>query len=172
MRAEKTILVNHIQSQMEESNVFFLISFMGLTVEKQEELKAQLREKDAVLQVFKNTLIKKAAEGQSFAAISDLDLVGGTALVTTASDEPAQVAKVIKAFAKENEAVTFKAAFLEGDVLEADDAASVADMLTKDQARAQLLGLLNQVPTSLVRVLDAKAASIVYVINAILEKKK
>ncbi len=45
-------------------------------------------------------------------------------------------------------------------------------MLTKDQARAQLLGLLNQVPTSLVRVLDQKAATIVYVLNAIVEKNK
>ena len=171
MRQEKTVLVNHIQSILDDSNNFFLISYMGLSVAELEELKAELRGQDATLQVHKNTLIKKAAEGKPYSDISNLELTGGTAVVYSAG-EPAEVAKTIKKFAKTNEQVEFKAAFVDGEVLGADKAVTVADMLTKDQARAQLLGLLNQVPTSLVRVLDQKAASIVYLLNAIVEKKK
>ena len=171
MRQEKTVLVNHIQSILDDSNNFFLISYMGLSVAQLEELKGELRNNDAILQVHKNTLIKKAAEGKPYSDLTNLELTGGTAVVYSAG-EPADVAKTIKKFAKENEEVTFKAAFVDGEVLDAKTAVTVADMLTKDQARAQLLGLLNQVPTSLVRVLDQKAASIVYVLNAIVEKKK
>ncbi len=171
MRQEKTVLVNHIQSILDDSNNFFLISYMGLSVEQLEGLKNELRENDAILQVHKNTLIKKAAEGKPYSDLSNLELTGGTAVVYSAG-EPAVVAKTIKKFAKDNEEVSFKAAFVDGEVLDADKAVTVADMLTKDQARAQLLGLLNQVPTSLVRVLDQKAASIVYLLNAIVEKKK
>lgn len=171
MRQEKTILVDHIQSILDESNNFFLISYMGLNVSQLEELKSELKEKEASLQVHKNTLIKKAAEGKPYSDLSNLELTGGTAIVC-GSGEPADVAKTIKKFAKANEEVSFKAAFVDGEVLDADKSVTVADMLTKDQARAQLLGLLNQVPTSLVRVLNEKAATIVYVLNAIVEKNK
>ena len=171
MRTEKTLIVNHIQEQLDESNGFFLISFMGLSVAKQEELKASLREQESVLQVHKNTLIKKASEGKPYSGISELELTGGTALVYGSGEAP-EVAKVIKKFAKENEEVEFKASYIDGEVLDADQSVQVADMLTKDQARQQLVSLLNQVPTSLVRVLNAKASSIAYVINAIIEKKK
>ena len=43
---------------------------------------------------------------------------------------------------------------------------AIADLPGKDALRAQLLGLLVAVPTGLVRVLNAKASSIVNVINA------
>ena len=43
---------------------------------------------------------------------------------------------------------------------------AIAALPSKDQLRAQLLGLLAAVPTGLVRVLNAKVSSIVNVINA------
>ena len=43
---------------------------------------------------------------------------------------------------------------------------AIAALPSKDQLRAQLLGLLVAVPTGLVRVLNAKVSSIVNVINA------
>ena len=43
---------------------------------------------------------------------------------------------------------------------------AIAALPSKDQLRAQLLGLLPAVPTGLVRVLNAKVSSIVNVINA------
>ena len=171
MRQEKPIIVNEIQETLDNSSFFFLVSYMGLSVKQQEELKSQLRDKEAYLQVQKNQLIKKAAEGKEYAEVAETDLTGGTAIVF-GSGEPADSAKVIKEFAKKNDEVTFKLAFVDGQVLDAKSAALVAEMPTKDEARAMLLGLLNQVPTSLVRVLNEKVATIAYVLNAVIEKKK
>ena len=170
MRQEKPIIVNEIQKTLDNSSFFFLVSYMGLTVKAQEELKGQLRDKDAYMQVQKNQLIKKAAIGKDYAEVADAELVGSTAIVF-GSGEPADSAKIIRTFAKTNEEVSFKLAFVDGQVLDAKSAVLVADMPTKDQARAMLLGLLNQVPTSLVRVLNEKVATIAYVLNAVIEKK-
>ena len=95
MRQEKTILVDHIQTILDESNNFFLISYMGLNVSQLEELKTELKANEATLQVHKNTLIKKAAEGKPYSDLSNLELTGGTAIVC-GSGEPADVAKTIK----------------------------------------------------------------------------
>ena len=169
MRPEKQIMVNHIQELLEDKD-FFLISYMGLTVAQQEELKAKLRECNAELQVHKNKLIQKAAADKAYSEISEIEITGGTAVVTGTGEAP-EAAKVIKEFAKENEVVTFKAAYVDGTVLDAAGAKQIADLPTKDVARAMLLGVLNAAPQQLVSVLNAKAATILNVLNAYKDKK-
>ena len=77
------------------------------------------------------------------------------------------VAKAIKAFSNETKGVlSAKGGYFDGEVLNAEQVIAIADLPGKDALRAQLLGLLVAVPTGLVRVLNAKASSIVNVINA------
>lgn len=171
MRQEKTLIAKHIQEKLDESSHFFLVSYMGLSVKLQEELKGQLREKEAYLEVQKNTLIKKAAEGKDYADLANAELSGGTAIVF-GSGEPSDSAKILKSFAKANKELEFKLAFVDGQVLDANSAALVAEMPSKDEARAMLLGTLNAVPTGLVRVFDQKATTLLYALNAVIEKKK
>jgi large subunit ribosomal protein L10 len=156
MRPENPTIVKHIQSELASSDYFFLISYQGMSVKKQEVLKAQLREKGAKLQVHKNALIQKACEGTAYADLSGLELNGGTAVAYGAGEAPV-TAKVIQSFAKDNDKVVFKAAFFEGQVLKGKSAEGVADMLTKDQARASLLRLLKEPAAMFVRVLNARA---------------
>ena len=163
MRQEKPIIVEHIQSILDESGNFLLVSYMGMPVKKQEELKNLLSEKSALFQVHKNKLIKKAAVGKDYAGLADIELEGGTAIVY-GEGEPSEWAKVIKKFAKDNEQLEFKAAFFEGELLDKSKAGQVAEMPSKDEARAmvlralmsgpqKLVGILNQVPGGLATVI-------------------
>jgi len=170
MRPEKPIIVEHIQSILDESGNFLLVSYMGMSVKKQEEFKAKLREKNAVFQVHKNKLIHKAAEGKDYAGLSDISLEGGTAIVT-GEGEPSEWAKVVKDFAKENEEVVFKAAFVEGEVLDADKAKLVADLPTKDEARAKLLSALMSGPQQLVGILNTSVSGIATLLQNYADKQ-
>ena len=156
MRPEKPTIVKQIQSQLDASSHFIMISYMGLTVKKQEELKSQLRAKGVKLQVHKNQLLHKASAGKPYAKLADIALTGGTAVAFGTGEAP-ETAKVIKAFAKDNDKVKFKVAYFEGQIFEGKAAEGVADMLTKDGARAHLLRTLLEAPASLVRVLHAHA---------------
>jgi len=171
MRPEKTIIVEHIQNILEESGNFLLVSYMGMSVKKQEEFKGLLREKNALFQVHKNKLIKKAAEGKGYASLTDIDLGGGTGIVY-GEGEPSEWAKVVKEFAKENEEVAFKAAFVEGEVLDAGRAVSVAEMPTKDEARALLLSALMSGPQQLVGILNTSVSGLATVIKNYTEKQE
>ena len=170
MRPENQIIVNHIQELLEDKDHFFLVSYMGMSVSEQEDLKSKLRECNAVLQVHKNTLLKQASVDKGYSALSGVELTGGTALVTGSGEAP-EAAKVIQAFGKANENVVFKAAYVDGEVLDANAATMIAELPTKDVARAMLLGTLNGVASNLVGVLNAKAATILNVLNAIESKK-
>ena len=170
MRQEKPILVNHIQSILDESGNFLLVSYMGLSVRKQEELKTLLREKNALLQVHKNSLIKKASIDKDYSALSDIELTGGTAIVT-GEGEASEWAKVVKEFAKENEEVSFKAAFVEGELLDAKGAAQVAELPTKDEARAKLLSALMSGPQQLAGILRTSYSGLATVIKNYTDKE-
>ena len=170
MRPEKEIIVKHIQNILDESGIFLLVSYMGMSVKKQEEFKGLLREKNAVFQVHKNKLIKKAAEGKGYEGLSDITLEGGTGIVY-GEGEPSEWAKVVKDFAEENEEVSFKAAFVEGEVLAADRAKLVADLPTKDEARAKLLSALMSGPQQLVGILNTSVSGLATVIKNYTDKQ-
>lgn len=170
MRPEKPIIVEHIQSILDESGSFLLVSYMGMPVKKQEELKGLLKEKSALFQVHKNKLIKKAAEGKDYSGLADIQLEGGTAIVY-GEGEASEWAKVIKKFAKDNQAVSFKAAFFEGELLDSSKAAQVADMPSKDEARAQVLSVLMSGPQKLTGILNQSYGGLATVIKNYTDKE-
>ena len=171
MRFDKKALVSHIQKTVDGKDYFFLISYMGMTVGQQEELKVKLYEQKATLQVFKNSLIKEASKNQEYSAIANLDLNQGTALVTGEGEAPS-VAKLIKDFGKDNEVVQIKVAYFDRQVLEQEEAVAVAKLPTKDVAHTQLLGVLNATSRNFVNVLNTRVTTIVNVLKAIKEKKE
>jgi large subunit ribosomal protein L10 len=164
MRPEKPIIVEHIQNLLDESGNFLLVSYSGISVKKQEELKGLLKGQNAQFQVHKNKLIKKAAEGKTYSAISDLELTGGTAIVY-GEGETSEWAKVVKKFAKDNEEVSFKGAFFEGELLDASKAAQVAELPSKDEARALVLSALMAGPQKLVGILNQVVSGVPSVIK-------
>jgi large subunit ribosomal protein L10 len=170
MRPEKTILVEHIQNVLDESENFLLVSYMGLSVEKQEKFKSLLREKNATFQVHKNKLIQKAAEGKGYKGLSDITLEGGTGIIY-GEGEPSAWAKVVKEFGKENEEVVFKAAFVEGEILDAGKAKLVAELPTKNEARALLLSAIISGPQQLVGILNTSVSGLATVIKNYTDKQ-
>ena len=116
--------------------------------------------------MLKNRFIKKMAELNGMTALAEYKLTGDTAMISGKGDA-GPVAKAIKAFSSETKGVlSAKGGYFDGELLDAQQVIAIADLPGKDALRAQLLGLLVAVPTGLVRVLNAKASSIVNVINA------
>jgi len=106
------------------------------------------------------------AELNGMTALAEFKLTGDTAMISGKGDA-GPVAKAIKAFSTETKGVlSAKGGYFDGEILNSEQVIAIADLPGKDALRAQLLGLLVAVPTGLVRVLNAKASSIVNVINA------
>ena len=62
MKAEKTLLIEEVLRKVNASPFLFVADYTGLTVDKFAELRKRLRACDAEIHVFKNNLVKKAAE--------------------------------------------------------------------------------------------------------------
>ena len=162
MRNEKHFLVKQISDMIGNADYVYFISFAGLTVKDFSELRNQLAAQNAVCHVLKNTLIRKAGEALKIEGLETIDFTQGTALVAAA--------KVLAEFGKKNDKVAAKGGYMDGAVLSPAEVGSLAELPSKPVLQAMLLGVLQAPSRNLVTVLNAKAASILNVLNAYKEK--
>ena len=166
MRQEKIQIGNDIAAMLTSSDFVYFVSYKGLTTAEMNSFRDKLYAAGANCHVLKNRVVRKVAELNGLDALANTKIVGDTAVVVGNGDASA-VAKVITEFtASTKEVLAPKCGYFEGAMLSAAEIKAIADLPSKDALRAQLLGLLNAVPTGLVRVLSAKAGSIINVINA------
>ena len=173
MRPEKRQMVADIGSLLKSSSYAFFVSYKGLTVKEFSAFRKVLADKQAECHVLSNNLIKKAAEINGMNALASVKLSGDTAVITGQGDAAA-VAKAIEEYVKASPKgfMAPKGGVFDGVALTASDFAAIAAMPPKPVLQAQLLGLLQAAPRGLVTVLNAKAASILNVINAYKEKRE
>jgi len=166
MRQERIQLGQDVAALLTGSDYLFFVTYKGLKVKDVDSFKKQLAPLGAECHVLKNRFIRKMAELNGMTALAEFKLTGDTAMISGKGDA-GPVAKAIKAFSSETKGIlSAKGGYFDGELLDAQQVIAIADLPGKDALRAQLLGLLVAVPTGLVRVLNAKASSIVNVINA------
>jgi large subunit ribosomal protein L10 len=165
MKAEKTLLIEDVLRRVNASPFLFVVDYTGLTVDKFEELRKRLRGAGAEIHVFKNTLVRKAAEKAGYPSDIGAALTGQTAVVTGEKDVCAS-AKVMKTFADEFEKPKMKAGVMDGKYLDPDALKALASLPSREVLLAQLLGVLQAPASKLVRLLNEPAASLARVLKA------
>lgn len=169
MRSEKTHLVNYIGGLLKDSDYVYFVSYKGLDVVAFSNFRNQLADNNAQCHVLKNRMIKKAAELFDIDALAEFELKDSTALISGTGD-PGAVAKVITEFGEKNKAVAAKGGYFEGAALSVSDVADIASLPPKEVLQAQLLGVLQAPARDFVCLLNAKAATILNVLNAYKDK--
>lgn len=147
-----------------------VISFQGLTVEKDYVLRKTLREANLGYRVVKNTLSRRAVEGTPLESLKE-SFVGMSAIAYSETD-PVSIAKVLSKFAKENPQIVFKAGVVEGRAINLKDIESLASLPSKEELVSKLLFLLNAPAQRLATVLNAVPRDLAIVINQVAEKKE
>jgi len=164
MRPEKQYLVEEVNNHLNKSDYVYLANYDRITVEETAELRASLAEHNAEFHVVKNSILGVAATAKEFPDLSE-HLNGPTAIVV-GGENPSGVAKVLGEFFKKKEKVDVKVGVLNDKTLDKAQIEALAKLPGLEALRAQLLGLLNQPGTGLVRVLNAVPQSVVNVLQA------
>ncbi|MGO3050602.1 50S ribosomal protein L10 [Staphylococcus casei] len=151
--------VDIIAEQLKNSVSTVIVDYRGLSVAEVTELRSQLREAGVEYKVYKNTMVRRAAEK---AGIDGLDefLVGPTAVATSTEDVVAP-AKVIAGFAKEHEALEIKVGVMEGSAISAEEVNTVGTLPSHDGLVSMLLS-----------VLQAPVRNFAYAVKAVGEEKE
>ncbi len=141
MASEKNLnlkkdVVKKITKQVEESETVILFTYQGLSVEDMVNLRRKLREVDAEVKVYKNTLVKLALNDLKL----DLDefLAGPNAILF--GKNLLESIKVLDTFAKENKTVEIKAGVIKGDIVSIDTIKEYATIPSMEGLLTMLAG--------------------------------
>ena len=148
----KQPVVDEIKAMLDGAVGAVVVDYRGLTVEQDTKLRKQLREAGVSYKVYKNTLIKRAAEGTEFAAL-DPHLEGPTALAVSKDDATAP-ARILAEFAKTAPKLELKASVVEGTYYDQAGTQVIATIPSREVLLGKLLGSIQSPITNLARVLN------------------
>jgi large subunit ribosomal protein L10 len=162
--AEKQVVVTEVKNIATKALSAVAADYRNLTVEQLTALRVEARKANVYLRVVKNTLARRAIADTSFACMQD-SLVGPL-ILGFSLDDPGAVARVFKDYVKTNDKLQVKLVAFGGKLLTPADLSVLASLPTYDQAIGQLLSVIkapiakltrtiNEVPTKLVRTLQA-----------------
>ena len=129
-----------------------VVDYRGLTVAQDTDLRKQLRDAGITYKVYKNTMIKRAAEGTDFAAL-DPALEGPTAIAVSKDDATA-AARILANFAKTADKLEIKAGVVEGTFYDEKGMQVIATIPSREILLGKLLGSIQSPITNFARVLN------------------
>jgi large subunit ribosomal protein L10 len=168
-RQNKENVVKRVAEGIKDSKSVIFANFQGLTVHQMEDLRNQCREQGVECLVTKKTLLKKAAK-EAGLDIDTKPFEGGVAVFFGAEDEVTS-AQIVSKFAKGAEVVKIFGGILEGKNIEAVQIKALAELPSKQELYAKLVGTINAPVSGFVNVLAGNVRSILNVLNAIKESK-
>lgn len=155
--------VEDLKARLDGVKTVVLTEYRGLTVQQLSDLRRQLRAVSAEYKVVKNRLARLAVKSSRLANLG-AHLKGPTGVIFSKED-PVAVAKALHSFARTNQALSIKAGFVEGQMLPPAELRALADLPSREQLRAQLVGMIQGTLSRLVGVLTAPQRELVYVLQ-------
>ena len=168
-KAFKNEKIEYFKKQFEQAKVAIVTDYRGLSVDEITQLRRALQKENSDFTVTKNTLCKIASKGTNFEAIESL-MQGPNAIAFGFGDE-VSAAKVVAKFIKENKKGEIIGGVMEGNILNADEAKKLANMPSREELYAKMLGSINSPASGIVYGVNGVMSALVRAIDAVAKQK-
>lgn len=171
-RKEREDAVAILSQRVRDTKGLIVLDYTGLNVEKVTALRKQIKGAGSELKVTKNTLLKIATRDTGFEPLH-ASLEGQTAVAFIDGD-PAQLAKILTKFVKDNPDMRFKirAGVLEKMFLSPESIEQLGNLPGREVLLGQFVGMLAAPLVGFVSVLSDIPRKFMRVLTAISEKKE
>ncbi|NEO98326.1 MAG: 50S ribosomal protein L10 [Symploca sp. SIO2E9] len=178
----KQEVVTGLKQVLSESQLAIVIDYQGLTVAEITDLRNRLRPTGSVCKVTKNTLMRRAVEGdENWQAMTEF-LAGSSAFMLVKDDIGGAI-RAYQDFQKATKKTEFRGGVMQGRALNQDQVKAIADLPSKEELIAQVAGAINslatklavsinEVPSSLGRSINEVPASLGRSFQALAAKKE
>lgn len=170
-RESKENQVAELAEKLKTSKSMVATDFRGLKMEEISELRKSLKKSGSDYKVVKITLLERAAKEAGFEEFEVSAFKGHPLAVSFGYEDVVAPAKIIFDQAKKNSKLEIVAGLLDGKVLTAGEVKNLAMLPSKEELLARVVGTLNAPISNFVSVLHGNLRSLVYVLDAINNKK-
>ena len=153
-KEQKQNYITEMANQFEKSKAVMVTHYQGLTMPQLDELRSKMREHGIVFKITKNRITKIAIGKTKCKDLSKL-FNGPTAVAF--GEDAIMSARILSRFAKENENLKLIGGIMDNEILDQAGVQNVANLPTLDEARANIIGILNASASKLVSILLARS---------------
>ena len=156
-------MVDELGQIFSEAGAVVVTHYTGLSVSEMTDLRARMRDAGARFKVTKNRLAKIALENTNRGSAADL-FAGPTGIAY--AEDPVAPAKVVTAYAKENEKLVILGGIVGESPVDAKGIEALSKMPAIEELRARLAGVLNAPAAKLVQLLPQPGEKLARTLNA------
>jgi large subunit ribosomal protein L10 len=168
-KSDKQLLVDSLKAKIEKANAIFLADYKGCTFPELTAIRSAVKSTGNDFRVVKNRLLKIALNANNVTAL-DNDLKEQTTC-TIVFGEPTEVAKLLKKYQKDFKNFEIRCGYFEGQRLSKENVIALADLPSREELMARMLGSINAPVRNFVSLLANIPRSLLNVLNAIKDKK-
>jgi len=168
-KVQKEKIWQEVSEKLQKSQAVFVINYQGIKVEDMNELRRSLRNAQGEIKVIKNTLARIALDKVGIPYDDEL-LKGQNAFAFSYLDA-VQVAKLLADAGKKLPQLQIKGGWLNRSLLKPEEVKRLAELPSREQLIAQVVGGMKAPIVGLVGVLQGLLRNLVGVLHAIEEKK-
>jgi large subunit ribosomal protein L10 len=165
----KKEVVAEISARLANAQAVVLAEYRGLPVEKITQLRARARASGVYLRVLKNTLARRAVQGTPFEKLGP-QMVGP--LAYGISVDPVAAARVLHAYAKDNDKLVIKGGAMPNVLMSAKEVGSLAMLPGREELLAKLMGTMQAPVTKFVQTLNEVPGKFVRTLAAVRDQKE
>ena len=169
-RTEKEKVVADLGQMFEESSNIFVTDYLGLNVAQVTEFRKNLRNQNIKYVVAKNTLLRLAAKEKGYENL--LEYMDGPTAVAFGMDDPTVPAKAIHEFSKKNGKPEVRVFYADGQLYFSEDLKGLADLPSRDELIARIVGSIGAPLSGLVGTLDGLLREFCVTIDQIAQQKE
>lgn len=158
-----------IKEELGGVQAMWVVDYRGVTVKEAHTLRQSVREAQASMKVYKNTLMRLALSELGLPEMGEV-LEGPSAFVFCGED-PVASAKALKDFAKENKNLTIKGGIMDGAFVDEAQVNAIAALPSREELIAKILGTISNPLTQTVRVLNGPMEAFARCVSQIAEQK-
>ena len=168
-KAFKSDKIAQIKEKIDKANVAILTEYKGMSVEEITNLRRALQKEDGDYMVTKNTLAKLAIKGTNYEVMADA-LTGPIAIAFGFGDQ-IMPAKALSKFIKETKKGEILGAAMDGKLLSAAEAKALANLPTKAEIYAKMLGCLKSPASGIANSVNAVMSQLTRTMAAVRDTK-
>ena len=169
-RARKEELLETYRQQMAESTGFVMAEYTKLSVAQMQDIRQRSRAENSEVFVVKNTLFLRLLEESGITPPGDL--LEGPRLIAFSHKDVPSLTKLFREIAQsyDEDRFVIKGGMIEGRIFDAAEAATVANLPTREELLAQVLRTINAPATQMAGVVAGGLRQVVNVIKAYADK--
>lgn len=152
----KSLVVSEIVEKLNNSSSAVVVDYKGLTVAEVTELRKVMREAGVDYKVYKNTLVRRAAQEVGIEQFND-ELLVGTNAIAFGYEDPVAPARILKKFIETHPKMKLKMGIVEGEFYDEAKIMELANIPSREELIAKLLGSLKAPVSNFVYLVDAIA---------------